>query len=309
MGILDNKTRLLDTLLTLEGRRQLASGKMRIEFVSFTDSDTFYEADLASGSVDPSDRLFLEAASLPHDQIVFEADDAGRLMPYRGSDLGVIDGKIVSSSNGVVSIVTGSEFTSLSERLLASSVNNFQKLYAIRTDDAINNDEREFSTNTDSLTFNITTNTPFSKREVKMINVEQIESLFQDKRLSHVPNFQYLPPVNASAISGGDTTSLGLFPQIGQRKSSLTYDEIVRDLKNKEHSIIEFNPTSLQNNIVCQLFEAKQDLLQKLEVIDFGDIITNDELSPEKRVFFVGKVFIDNFGAQTFVNIFTLVFE
>ncbi len=163
--------------------------------------------------------------------------------------------------------------------------------------------------NVNSLIFNITPTVPFKKSEVRSINIEQIESLFQDKRLSHLPNFKYLPPVNTPTLPGGTPTSLGAFPVIGQRKTALTFDDIALDLKVKEHAVINFNPTSLQNNLVCQMFEVKQDLLQKLEVIDFGDIVTNDNLYPDKHVFFVGKVFIDNYGAQTFVNMFTLVFE
>lgn len=306
MGILDNKSRFIDTLLTLEGRRQLAEGKMRIEFVSFTDADAFYSADVSSGSSEPSDRLYLEAASLPYDQITFEADDAGRLTPYRGSNLGVIDGKIISGTAGTTTIVTGSAFVSLSETLLDSSIENFRKLYAIRTNDAFSDDERKFATNINDISFNITNAKPFKQTEVKSALVDQIESLFQDKRLSHLPNFMYLPPENASA---GTPTKLGNYPLLGQKKNKLSYEELSVDLSKKERSTVVFDPTSQQNNIIAQIFEVKQDRLQKLDVIDYGDVVTNDSLYPEKRVFFVGKVFIDNFGAQTFVNMFTLVFE
>jgi hypothetical protein len=310
VGILDSKTRLLDTIVTVEGRRQLASGKMRVEFVSFTDGETFYQGDVASGSTDPSERVYLEACDLPHDQITFEADDAGKLTPYRGSTLGVIDGKVLSgSSDAFLHVVTGSTFASLSELLLSSSVDNFRKLYAVRTDDAFFDDEHEFSTSINDVTFNVTDSVPFRRKEVTAVQVDHIESLFQDKRLSHVPNFRYLPPVNAPTRPGQGTTPLGDFPMLGQRSTPLTYAQLIGDLASREFRVIDFAPTSIQNNLVSQVFEIGQDRMLKLDVIDYGELTTGDPEFPRKRVFFVGKVFIDSFGAQTFVNMFTLVFE
>jgi hypothetical protein len=80
-GILDPKSRIMDVLLTEEGRRQLANGSIRIEYASFSDSSTFYEMDILSGSSDPSNRLFFECSSSPYDQITFETDDGGLLNP------------------------------------------------------------------------------------------------------------------------------------------------------------------------------------------------------------------------------------
>ncbi len=57
-----------DALVTLEGRRQISTGDMKIEYVSFTDGGTYYAADIASGSSDASSRIFLEACNLPQVQ-------------------------------------------------------------------------------------------------------------------------------------------------------------------------------------------------------------------------------------------------
>src|SRR5690242_15317363 len=94
MGLLDSKSRILDTLVTLEGRRQISTGKLKIEWISLTDTATFYEADLVSGSTDATRRLYLEACQLPQDQITFEADDSGRLMSFKNDK-----GLIISAGN------------------------------------------------------------------------------------------------------------------------------------------------------------------------------------------------------------------
>ena len=310
MGILDNKTRILDTLLTQEGRRQIAQGKLRIKYVTFTDAETFYDADIVSGTSDPADRIYLEAANLPQDQITFSSDDSGRLSQYKGSTLGVIDGKVLSgSSASFLTVVTGSEFISISEDLLDASIDNFSKLYAIRTNDSFNDTDREFATSTNSITFNVTDRSPFGKKEVTEISVEHVEGVFQDKRLSHLPDFRYLPPVNKETTPGSGTSPLGNFPAIGQRRTPMSYDDIVRDLSTKDVRTIDFSSTTISSNVVCQMFELKQDILHKLHAIDFGQVHTDDPVFPLKRVFFIGKVFIDTNGIETFVNMFTIIFE
>ena len=84
-GILDGKERILDTFITNEGRRQLAKGEIQIQFASFTDGHTFYQGSVTEGSENPDARIFLEAASRRQDQITFETDDAGILVPFFGS--------------------------------------------------------------------------------------------------------------------------------------------------------------------------------------------------------------------------------
>ena len=48
-GILDKKKRILDFIITEEGRNQAANGELRIHYASFSDSAAFYTA--ISGSV------------------------------------------------------------------------------------------------------------------------------------------------------------------------------------------------------------------------------------------------------------------
>lgn len=83
MGILDNKTRILDAILTVEGRRQIAEGTFNVTHVTFEDGSMVYQPDAEEGHVDPTDRVYLEASTLPQDQIIFESNDSGKLVPLR----------------------------------------------------------------------------------------------------------------------------------------------------------------------------------------------------------------------------------
>ena len=86
-GILDSKSRIIDAIITSEGRRQMAEGTFEVSYVTFTDSGVSYIPDLVEGHQDPTGRIYFEACNLPQDQITFEANDEGKLVPFRVQDI------------------------------------------------------------------------------------------------------------------------------------------------------------------------------------------------------------------------------
>lgn len=314
MGILDQKTRIFDTIITQEGKRQAATGKMKAEFYSFSDAFSLYDQStiLTGASLDGTNRITFEATNLPQDQITFEADDSGKLMAMRGSGYKISAGQVYSGSRNET-LLTGDQFTSSINNLLASgSIDSFTKLRILGSPDFFDQKNNNFQISDTFVNFTISNNKPFGKEEVSKANIDHIESLFMDKRLSHLPNFKYLPPVNKARI-GGVTSSLGVFPSLGQAPIETTKDlELELSWAETEgfSKTITFFETSKQNNLVCQFFEASKNSLSKLDVIDFGLFTSpTDLVYPTKHVFFVGKVFIDSTGTSTFVNLFTLVFK
>jgi len=304
-GILDKKTRILDSIVTFSGRQQIAAGKLKIEYVSFTDIHTFYEADMVSGSSDAHSRIFFEAANLPQDQITFESDDSGFMLPFRGGEVNAINGRVLSGSSGnkIVSAVTGtSEFNSSITTLLSSSIKNFEKNDIIGTIDYFL-EHNKFELSDNDFKFTITDDMPFNPGAMTKTKIENVESLIEDKRLANSANFLFLPPINKTSRE-----PLGTYRRIGQ-KDYEDYEELTREFKNKEKMTVTFPKTSITNNLLCQFFESGQRSFKKLDVIEYGTFITGDPERPEKEVFFVGKVFPDAKGSYTFVNIFTLVFE
>lgn len=331
-GILDSKARIIDAIITQEGRRQIAEGDLRIEYVSFTDTGTRYAADLVSGSADASTRIFLEACNLPQDQIAFESDDSGRLQPFKnGQSIQVKDGQIIDYSfasvtssfiTGTLDNVTflkGDEFASQADTLLASSLDNFSKLQLIATHDQLFEDDG-FGVSKDSITFVVHNARPVPNPNKFVAHVDQIESLFNDTRLSHVKNFKYLPPINKvpdQSVDKGNhqatsTSHLGDYRPWG-RTTALSYAQLIHELKYYADlgyaKTIKFDPTSKNNRIVAQFFEKSYNQLKKLDVIDFGSVRTNDRARPIVRIFFVGKVVTDSNETNSFVHLFTLLFE
>jgi len=325
-GILDSRTRIMDTIVTLEGRRQMADGKLKIEYVSFTDGSTFYDPDVVSGSSDATTRLYFEQCHLPQDQITFEADDSGKLKPFKNNkDVNLSSGKIstykfkdefVGSARENVEYLTGSQFASTSTSLLKSSIDNFKNLYVLATRDFIFEDEG-FGTGTSDVDFMISDNNPIKDDSLQTRSVNDLPSLFNDKLFSKSLNFNYLPPINKMNDDLIDKSNLEIIEsnKIGNYARFGEYDEYTNveledDLETIEKTgykkTVTFDPTSLNNKLVSQFFEINDSDIKKLDIVDYG-VYRYDNLN--KQAFFIGKVLVDDNGTQTFVRLFTIVFE
>jgi len=343
-GILDNKSRVLDTIVTLAGRKQIASGKLQIKYVSFTDASTYYAADLISGSADATTRIYLEQCSLPQDQITLEADDSGRIKPF-GNDAGITvkDGQILAysfdaltssvltGSNQGLYFVRGTEFASSAGLLLESSINNFNKLRSIGTKDRLFEDDG-FGVGNSEIEFVVSNDRPISDSSHFAENINHLDSLFNDVKLSGVKNFMFLPPVNKrddftpqqQATYKGNTLISSVLKdhrqtspiQLGHYKPwgrthihGLSANQLEYELQHFERTgfskLISIDPTSKNNDIIGQFFEIDHHDMKKLDVIDFGKYEWHGSV---RQAFFIGKVMVDENDNHTFIHIFTLVF-
>jgi hypothetical protein len=274
--------------------------------------------DVLSGSSDPSNRLFFECSSSPYDQITFEADDGGLLNPLKNTDVIVSNGLILTGSGN---FVTGTQFIDSANILLSSSLSAFKNNFLIGTIDSLFEYE-QFGLGQKSIRFKITDKNPISSPGLYSSNVTIMESLFQDQRMAHLPNFQYLPPINKPRDSTSvdfsskaflDNHVLGNYPRIDHGKTKSEVESSIKEkIKNLEEKgnvqTVRFDPTSNTNNLHCQLFEMSDNQLKKLDIIDFGTVRMKDD-GTVQRMYFAGKVFVDDYGNHTFVNLFTLYFE
>jgi hypothetical protein len=359
-GILNNRTRIIDVIVTPEGRRQMYSGRFKAEFASFSDISSYYESDLVSGSSDLSNRITFESTSLPCDKIVPEFDDSGRLLGFETSNNtftsmegGILTSSLDSSGNYVLTPATGSSFSSLAENFIQESINNFNALKVIGSLDKDSRSDKIYNLNTteDKLFFSINNRKPFGKNPNKVIVDEtSIEPIFVDKKLAHLPNFKFLPPVNADNTNYNNyinynqveyTNFEDLIREIGilpfdntqiiqdklkdnikvskrlpqERTGVLRANQILNDTLVERKSVIFENiPTSA--NFLTQIYEINNTqqnsnpTFKKLDVIDFGEFrVDNDDRRPFKRVFFVGKIFINDINVPSFINLFTLIFD
>jgi len=349
-GILDSKTRFIDMIVTQEGKRQIASGMLRAEYASISDAETFYDALEVD---DVSNRIFFQAMDSPNNVIVLEKDDSGKMIEFNFSPTGSIVGNDIFEKDTTVTsslrlqAVTGSAFASSAKSIMNSFTSHFDSLQTLSTFEKSGND---FELSTERINFAISNSVPFPLGpHSETINVNDAEPFFLDSKLTHLPNFDFLPPVNTDGSNYGQYEDIRSLKRetlndikkylgnegfrdtnkesgIRLRKSNSRmrtdkvgdFDVINRvslkspyDNSFKQYKTVYFDKTSDQNNLIIQMFEDGPDSkLIKLDIIDAGSFVDKDsELYPEKRVFYAGKIFIDDFNTPTFINMFTIIFE
>lgn len=345
-GILDKKTRFIDLIVTQEGKRQIAAGKLRAEYASITDMHSFYQKGYTYSEV--TDRIYFEAMERPEHALVMEKDDSGKLFTFDHSPTGSIVGNAIFEKENQVEtdlhklkIATGSQFASLSSEIEKTFLKHFQKNHFISSVDKIGDDQFELSDYV--LKYRITDVLPFENGpNQEVINVNSAEPFMLDAKLTHLPNFQFLPPVNEDGTPYGEytdirNTTLDTWENIKDRLGMKAFSNLEQNFKDiidtkkdisgdasfkknifnnnittkKEFKTITFDKTSKENNLLVQVFQKNKNLMQKLDIIDAGIFIDKNDPNKlyEKHVFYVGKIFLDDFNTPTFINLFTIVFD
>ena len=307
-GILDKKTRFMDTILTDRGRKELAKGELNFAFATFSDLGTFYESSVENPNIaeEAVSRIMLEAFSRYQDLVIPEFD-ADRNSFFPAGQFDIVAGKLVSIS-GSVGVVRGEDLIVSSSNAIGNSLESLQELRPLRSKEPLGRDSG-FSLSQNRALFTISENSPIPSSQQSVKRLSNVESLWQDKKLTHVDNFKFLPPVNK-----GSTKPLKDYPKLEQPEP-MTFSDLEDSLgvgskwKAPQLQEITFEETSTDNNLVCQVWEMTSGSLNKLRVIDFGEFGDNDPFSSGKHVFFVGKLMNDDAGNQTFINLFTVVFD
>ena len=326
----------------------MSTGRMKIEYYSFTDRDVFYQGMISGSSIvtdDATSRIYFEAQSLlPEDQITFEANDAGLLNIFgKNTEINVVNGQIIkkfvpSGSNVIsgtisYSVLSGAAFASTFDGLLTSSIDNFKNLQLIADKNVFSDEFFELSQNTLNIQFEKDRLIP-SQNQTQ--SLDKLPDFLSDPKFANSINFKFLPPVKklpkGSNISSYTSTELSSQFGIGNYQpqspvDSIAYSDIedgflptinsgnYNGLRKSKDVIGSLKEIVLEapiqsTKIAAQLFEvSKNSKLTKLDILDLGEIFTENPDHPKVRTLFAGKVFKDSLGRDTFLHIFTLVFD
>jgi hypothetical protein len=309
-GILDTKQRILDAIITVDGRRQLANGTIDISFATFSDEGIFYDTEDGVSARDISDLAILEVASLPRDVIIPEVDDDGVFSLSLADGDKVVNGrKVVSGSFDVISVdehgvrtvvqaetvLTGTvNAYSGALDVMSSCVKHFQQLRMIRTDDGIAESSFRVDTNVVNMT---TADIPAP--------LAGIRPMIFDDNLNHLLNMKYLPPeveIDNNSVPMADYPKFTNEPY--NNFKSFKKEQLSKAISESE---VHFTARSKSNNLLGQCFEVNKAGVNKLLAIDYGEFV--NEQSHRHRVFLLGKTIRDSRGTAKFCRIFTLVFE
>ena len=302
-GILDPKERVLDTIITPTGRAQMSTGEMKIKFASFTDRQMYYSKKTDTELDDPGEKIYFEAYSTDSDLIIQELDADANLNPVQTDTFTLYGGNVISGSaqQGNVRIFANA----LSE----DSINSFSRQMILGTRNLLKMEVSQgFSITPEKATFYTGEVRRKARRskDVLVASLDDVESLWQDYRVTNAPNYQFLPPRNLPLPSEVTGSTIGNYTKINQDPPQ-TYDDIKKNLQGKQYQKFTFSNTRTANDVLGQVFEISEKKLSKLVIIDGGSFHVNGATNP--HVFYAGKLYRDTRGALTFVNIFTLVFE
>ena len=337
-GILDSKERVIDFIITPNGRSQISSGRLKIEFASLSDTQTFYRsASLDRVADDASERVYFETNSSPSDTISPELEAGTFLKGFRAGEfdiqgkrvaLGAISG---SAGTAITKTLSGSDISEKSSELTENILNNFKSLRILGTEDPFS-DSSDFEIGYDAVSFVITERDlelnqgtgiylkDLAPRDYSgqyqagadgVVNLENSPSIFSDPRFDHLPNYKYLPPVNLPE-PGKDPDVMGLYPRLDNNKDPGNSNSIFENLGSRQKVEIDFKEISRTGNLMCQVFEFVESNtlggIEKLSAIDNG-IYEHPETGELSHIFYVGKMKKDLNGSDTFINIFTLGFS
>lgn len=297
-GILNNKERMIDFIITPQGRRQMADGRMRIEYATLTDLHAFYRTTRPGGIADDaSERIYFEAAPLSCDLIAPELEGGTVMQPFEAGQLNVNGMKLAAKTFTTASmmpfqgltVLTGTQVLQRSEELVSTIGSHFASQKILNTHDPFSNTS-EFKVNFLTGSFIITKHDLLTNhgkgiylKDVTIDNsadgileLDNMPSIYGDERFGHLPNFRYLPPVNV-ADPGETSVALGTYPRLSEGLGSAS--------QNGPQGIGEtnvFGETDFGHNIGIGSNSVSKNVLnldarQKV-VINFQDISRDKNL-------------------------------
>jgi len=310
-GILDVKRRIMDAIITVDGRRQMAANVIDLSYATFSDEGLFYDSEDGISARDISDLPILEATSLPRDVIIPEVDDDGAFSLNLSDGNKIVNGrKVISGALDTISVDENGVRTVVKvESVLTGTINvysgamdvirtakkHFEQLKILKTDDGI----------LDSL-FKADINTLNLKTEEIPMALSAIRPLMFDDAINHIINTRYLPP--EVTTDENKSIPMGDYPKFTNEPynnfESFEENELSEALSSYE---VNFTTSGRSNNLLGQVFEIGESGTTKLVTVDYGEFV--DEFQNHFRVFYLGKPIRDLNGTPKFCKIFTLVFS
>jgi hypothetical protein len=337
-GILEAKSRVLDTIITQIGKRQLAQGGLDIRYVSFSDESSFYQEDLNSPAgfpvvKDPTERIALEPCNLPQDRISFDLNEEGKIdasTQLSLNDFVVRDGRVISLISGTV---LPEELDPIDlNSIFESSIQNFHKLSLISTIDPLFNDDSftfEGSQEGASINFNdilVPRSSP-SKLEKLMPDI------FRDPKFGGSTKYKFLPPIrkvdnpnidksNFSSFAPFQIAQYAPWGLIGGEQNALNekkvFDSLEGHIRAGRSKTIKITESSRDNNLMIQLFDKKPNenppKFNNLFFFNFGEFRTPEHfvknslgLGDRTQIIFAGKIHKKESGSFCFIHLFTFL--
>jgi len=298
-GILNSKQRIMDVIITNNGRRQIADNAFNIRFASFSDHGIFYSDDGTGVTDDAEDRIMFEAHVSNTDIIIPEINDKNGISIDTSAGSKITNSRFYTSGSTTLNTSTikkGSiNIFSSSAEIIKTAIDNFDRLQIIGTNNGFNEEKY----------FKITkSKTEFNEPEELIAQLSNLPATFVDKSLANQINFRYMPPV---CDGENGITPLAMYPKL-QKEPIRNFDYLLENLYDgSQYDSFDIDSTN-STDLLCQVFENTENEILKLAIIDYGSYY-NDEGAFQGHVYHLGKLYRDKNNISKFVKLFCILFE
>ena len=294
-GVLDNKKRVLDVILTELGRDQMNRGEFEVSFVTFSDKGTQYIDDGGGVASSILDNMYFETYSSPSDEIIPEIDNEGdfvltkKISPTLTVNNGILYELSDTGYQPVDAFENIKSFTDI-------TTGRWSGLQILRTESSL----ADFDTDRNGFTLEIPNKRSPSK-------VDNLKPILVDPRFVGNINTLYLPPVSEQ---NGTLGPMRAYNRFGPEN---TVDNVLEnDIKAKSwarNRIQLGSETTYESyNIIAQTFMKRDQSVRKYLVVDGGEYVDNQGV-PNMQVYHLGFIYKDENGTSKFSRGFSIVFH
>ena len=294
-GVLDNKKRVLDVILTELGRDQMNRGEFEVSFVTFSDKGSQYVDDGTGVASSILDNMYFETYSSPADEIIPEIDNEGDF---------ILTKKIsptLTVNNGVLFELTQDGYQQVDafkniEAFTDITTGRWEGLQILRTESSL----ADFETDRNEFTLDI-------PNKQSPSNVENLKPILVDPRFVGNVNTLFLPPVSETNGQLGPMRAYNRFGPENTKENVLE-----NDIKRKSWAT---NRIQLGNdntydsyNIIGQTYMKRDKSVRKYLVVDGGEYL-DDQGIPNMQIYHLGFIYKDENGTSKFSRGFSIVFH
>lgn len=315
-GILNKKSRIIDFIITDNGRSQIEDGDIRYKFATFSDRSILYTKDYDLSSTNKADITDAEINYIP-----IEANSKGNNTLNPEFDLG----KFFTYTNGNIldnkEVKNSINFNAAADKFLTSESlsGKLKKLSLITTKNKINESKNIAFKNNGLYKKDIDFQNKVNKYKTVSsysINKENLPVIALDKRFSHKTNYKILIPKDISGqdlydkINFQNIDKLDDFNTTGYLYTSYALTNVQEDESilsrekeicnilesiekdNNIHRIVyDLEDNSDENTFIFELHESRiqSNDLEKLSFIKIGNFYDRKS-SLTKKVYLIGKI-------------------
>ena len=298
-GVLDNKKRVLDVILTELGRDQMNRGEFEVSFVTFSDKGSQYVDDGTGVASSILDNMYFETYSSPADEIIPEIDNEGdfiltkKISPTLTVNNGILFELGQDGYQQVDAFKNISAFTDI-------TTGRWAGLQILRTESPL----EDFDTDRQSFTLEIP-----GRLDLKSSpsNVENLKPILVDPRFVGNVNTMYLPPVSES---NGNLGPMRAYNRFGPENTIQNVLENDIKLKSWATNRIQLGTETTYDsyNIIGQTYMKRDKSVRKYLVVDGGEYL-DDQGIPNMQIYHLGFIYKDENGTSKFSRGFSIVFH